>query len=119
MSDYLILMRTGDIDFSKFGPAEGQALVSRFVEWTQELQRGGHYVAVERLKDDRGKTLRKRGDSIVVDGPYAEGKEIVMGFYVLRADSWDEATALARGCPILAIGGTVELRETEAFPRPR
>jgi len=47
----------------------------------------------------------------VTDGPYAELKEIVGGFVIVSAESVDDALALAKGCPALASGGKVEVRD--------
>ena len=60
-----------------------------------------------------GKTMH--ADGSVTDGPYAEVKEIVGGYIVVSADSIEEATELAKGCPALANGGKVELRDIMVF----
>jgi hypothetical protein len=45
----------------------------------------------------------------MTDGPYAEAKDLIGGYTVISADSLDEATEIARGCPFLVVGGTVEI----------
>ncbi len=60
-----------------------------------------------------GKTMH--ADGSVTDGPYAEIKEIVGGFIVVSADSIEEATQLAKGCPALSSGGKVEVRDIMVF----
>ena len=47
---------------------------------------------------------------IVTDGPYAEIKEIILGFIIIKAATKDEAVELAKGCPVLKDGGSVEVR---------
>jgi len=49
--------------------------------------------------------------NVVTNGPYAEIKEIIGGLSVFRADSIEEATERAKSCPILNVGGNVEVRE--------
>jgi hypothetical protein len=57
-----------------------------------------------------GATVRKRrGKITAVDGPYMETKEVIGGFFVVEADTLDEAVELAKGCPAAAYGG-VEVR---------
>ena len=56
-----------------------------------------------------GKTVRGR-DRVVTDGPYAEAKDLVSGTLVVEAASIEEAAELARGCPILELDGSVEVR---------
>ena len=77
------------------------------------MAKADQLVAVENLKQG-GRTLRKR-DALVVDGPYVETKEAVVGFYLVEADDYDAATKLAEGCPCVEYGGTVELRECDSF----
>ncbi len=75
-------------------------------KWIQEL--GDRYDSGEALEEDtkiiQGKEL------VVTDGPFIESKELVGGFYILRAHSLEEATELAKGCPTLRLGGRVEVR---------
>jgi len=118
MSRYLLLLRNDPQTFSRMTPADGQAMMSKFIHWTQSLQKAGHLAGVERLVHNSGQTLRKRGEVIAVDGPYAEAKEAVAGLYILSADSFEQAVELARGCPVLDIGGSVEVRPIDHFPAP-
>ena len=55
-----------------------------------------------------GKVVTK--NNVVIDGPYAEIKESIGGYIIVKADSLEEATELAKNCPILNIGGNVEVR---------
>ena len=54
-----------------------------------------------------GATLK--GDT-VIDGPYAEIKEIILGYIVVKTETLDEAIQLSKSCPILPVGGNVEIR---------
>jgi hypothetical protein len=56
-----------------------------------------------------------KGGQLITDGPYTEGKEIVGGYALISANTLDEATQLSQGCPILEIGGTVEIRQVMKF----
>ena len=47
---------------------------------------------------------------VVTDGPFVESKEIVGGYSIVTADNIDAAAELAKGCPGLLTGGTVEVR---------
>jgi hypothetical protein len=49
--------------------------------------------------------------TVVTDGPYAEIKEIILGFIIVKTESKDEAIELAKGCPVLGSGGNVEVRD--------
>jgi hypothetical protein len=65
------------------------------------------------LGTDFGKTVRKRAGEVIVDGPYTEGKEGVVGLFIVRAADFDEAVAIAQTCPLVTIGGSVEVRKGE------
>ena len=59
------------------------------------------------------KTLHKA--NVVTDGPFIESKEMVGGFFIVKADSIDAAIEIAKDCPDLAIGGSVEVRDVVVF----
>ena len=56
------------------------------------------------------------GRNMVIDGPFSESKEAIAGFFVLQTRSFDEALQIARECPGLDYGQTVEVREISAEP---
>jgi hypothetical protein len=109
MSDHLLILRQGDSDVAR--PEDHAALREAFFRWTDGLRKAGKLLLVERLGTDWGKTVRKRGGAVVVDGPFTEGKEGIVGVFVVDARDLDEALALAQTCPLVAIGGWVEVRK--------
>ena len=52
-----------------------------------------------------------RANNVITDGPYSEIKELIGGYTIVKAESFDEAAELAKGCPILEVGGNVEIRD--------
>ena len=54
-------------------------------------------------------------DAVITDGPYAEVKEIVGGYLLVKTDTLDDAVELSKGCPGLLDGGTVEVRDVMVF----
>lgn len=93
--------------------AEGEAVYDRMVRFAEDLKRRDLLLAVESLANaDRGTRVQVRdGRAQVLDGPFAEAKEMVGGFFLLNCRSRDEALALARECPA-AEWASVEVRET-------
>lgn len=62
-------------------------------------------------------TLRlNNGKLVTTDGPFAETKEALGGFYLLEAKDLDEAIELAKGIPALPMGGSIELRPIMELP---
>ncbi len=95
-------------------PAEGEALYERMVQFSAELQKRGVLRAVESLASIDKSAARvqvRNGRAQVLDGPFAEAKEMIGGFFLLDVTSRDEALAIAEQCPA-AQWATVEVRET-------
>lgn len=120
MSDsYLLLFRDEGLDWSAYDTEERKkAFFQKFVDWTVELDKRGKLVGVESLPSG-GHTVRRKGASIVVDGPYAEGREAVLGYYIVAVADEAEAFALAAESPHSQAGGAVEVRKVGAFPKPK
>ena len=105
MADYLFIYR-GEAGPHK--PDAASEMTQRWIKWIVSIGEQGH------LKD-RGQPLENSGrvvagNSIVTDGPYAETKDLISGFTIVKADDLDQAVALTKGCPIFEVGGLVEVR---------
>ncbi|MEM6792669.1 MAG: YciI family protein [Acidobacteriota bacterium] len=116
MADFMLVLRDNPEQFADVSPEDMQRIVGRYVEWREKLAATGQMVGGEKLVDDEGRLLR-RGDGAlrVLDGPYSETKEIVGGYFILRAESMDEAVSLSESCPHLDFG-PIEIRRIEAGP---
>ena len=76
------------------------------------MRRQERYVAGEPLEAS-GKVVSSE-HKIISDGPFAEGKELVGGFFIVRAAMVDEAVEMSKACPIFETGGSVEVRPIRA-----
>jgi len=105
-SDYLLLFRntTWHKDLS---PEEIQQRMARFTAWFERLRNEGRFKGGAPLMHD-GKIVLRR--NVVTDGPFAESKEAIAGFFIVQADSLEQAVEIANGCPGLEVGQTVEVR---------
>ncbi len=104
MKKYLYVFRGGDEGFENQSPEEMQAHMQRWGEWMAKVKAEGYPLQAE------GKVVGK-GGTIITDGPFTEGKEIVGGYVVLEAKDLDDAVAISKDCPIFEFGGTTEVRE--------
>ncbi len=111
-SEFLFLFRGGEWDRG-LSPAEQQLAMSRFLSWSERLSAEGILKAGQPLMDDARIVTGKNG-RVVADGPFAESKEAVGGYFLIRAASFDQAVALAQECPILEHGGALEVRPIAA-----
>jgi hypothetical protein len=93
--------------------AEGHAVYDRMLRYSDELKARGVLMAVSSLvsQNTASKIQVRSGKASVLDGPFAEAKEMVGGFFLLDCKTRDEALAIARQCPA-AEWATVEVRET-------
>ncbi|MES2190528.1 MAG: YciI family protein [Pseudomonadota bacterium] len=94
-------------------PSEGEAVYARMVHFGQGLQARGVLVASESLGShaSAARVTVNAGKAAVVDGPFAEAKEMIGGFFLLSCKTWAEAVDIARQCPA-AEWATVEVRAT-------
>ena len=94
------------------GEAAGRAVYDRMLGFAESLKQRGVLRGVESLASlDQGARLQVRdGKARVLDGPFAEAKEMVGGFFLVDVATLDEALALAAECPA-AEWCTVEVRE--------
>ena len=84
----------------------------------QTLKEQGHYLAAEALQPVRtAKTVRVRnGKTLITDGPFAETKEFLAGFYLIDAESLDEAVDIAAKIPPARVG-SIEVRPIRELRR--
>jgi hypothetical protein len=79
------------------------------MQWMGALTEKGKFVGAQPLK---GTGMVVSGSKkLVTDGPFVEGKELVGGYLICKADSFDEAVAISKNCPVLEHDGIVEIRE--------
>ena len=94
-------------------PEELQANMGKWMAWVEKLHKEGRYVSGEALLPG-GKLVS--GKSAATDGPYTEGKELVGGFFVVNANSMEEAVSLVQqDYPDFDWGGTVQVRPVMKF----
>jgi hypothetical protein len=94
--------------------AEGEAVYARMVRYAQQLQDRGVLLGVQSLQSQDARATRvavRGGQAHAVDGPFAEAKEMVGGFFLVDCATREDALAVARDCPA-AEWATVEVRET-------
>jgi hypothetical protein len=106
MSEFAFLYR--GTDPAAQSPEQMQKSMQKWLAWFKDLGEQGH------LKD-HGFPLERAGKVVkskqsVHDGPYAEAKDIVNGVTLIKADDLAHAAELSKGCPILELGGSVEVR---------
>ncbi len=105
----LLVRETTPEAYDGLSAEERRQSLDRWNAWVDEMGATGKLAAGEPLESARRVVSGSRGER-VVDGPFAEAKEVVGGFFLLANTSLDEATALAQRCPNLPYGMSIELR---------
>ncbi|HEY4998101.1 MAG TPA: YciI family protein, partial [Usitatibacter sp.] len=114
----MLIFRDEGVDWAQLASdGRSKALFQKLVDWAADLKRRGLYAGVEALAQS-GKTVRRKGAGLVIDGPFAEGREAVLGFFLVRVSDIDEACAIAGESPHAEVGGATEVRMLGAFPKP-
>ena len=108
-SEYMLLFRGTDWH-NGLSPEEIQQVVNRMKAWFDRLTAEGKAKAGKPLFYEGKIISQKQGRLLVVDGPFAESKEAIGGFFLLQVDGLDDAAEIAKEFPGLAYGATVEIR---------
>ncbi|MES1224220.1 MAG: YciI family protein [Bacteroidota bacterium] len=112
MSEFILIFRGEDAHAAEQSPEAMQANMLRWMEWMDGLQKQGKFIGAQPLK--KSGRIINGNKKIITDGPFMEGKEMVAGYLLCKADSYDEAVRIANNCPILVHeNGSVEVREIE------
>jgi hypothetical protein len=110
MDEYLLLMRLDIISKeAQPSPEQLQVYMKQYQDWVGGIAAQNKFGGGTGLSTE-GKVLKS--NNVITDGPYAEIKESIAGFIIVKAASFDEAVAMAQACPILhGEGNSVEVRK--------
>jgi hypothetical protein len=108
MKEFMMIFRQTPVTDFQMSPEQMQAEIKKWQDWIGGIAAQGKFVSTNQLGFE-GKTLLP--NKTITDGPYAEVKEIVGGYIIVKTNSIDDAVKLAEGCPIVLTGGHVEVRD--------
>lgn len=107
-SEYMLLFRGTHWD-GGLSPEETQNVLNQFMGWLERLTAEGTAKGGQPL-ENTGRIVSAKKGGAIVDGPFAESKEAVGGYFLLQGVDLDEAVEIARACPALKHGMIVEVR---------
>jgi hypothetical protein len=107
-SQYILLFHGPDWDRG-LTREQTQQTLDRVMVWFGGLQERG-IIRGGNVLDGTGTTISRERGEVVVDGPYAESKEILAGYLMLEVEDLEAALAIARQCPTLELGVEIEVR---------
>jgi len=108
---YLLMIYTNEAEYAKRDAATNQKMVEEYGAFTQGIVQSGHFKGADRLQPtSTATTIRVRdGKTLTTDGPFAETREQLGGYYLVEAKDLDEALAIAAKIPS-ARDGAIEVR---------
>lgn len=117
---YLLLIYDQESQWGKLSEAERGKMYEEYGNFTQSITNSGHYIGGNQLHPvAQATTVRVRdGKKVITDGPFAETKEQLGGYYMVEAKDLDDAVAIAAGIPSARFG-SIEVRPIVARDGPR
>jgi hypothetical protein len=111
MSEFVLLYRnTLEAHKEAMGsPERAQQSMAKWRAWFKKMTDNGQLKAVGQPLERVGKVVGGKKKT-VTDGPYAEAKDVVGGYSIIDARDLEQAAQIASGCPVLDVGGSVEVR---------
>ena len=110
---YLLMIYSNEAEYAKLDPATSKKMTEEFETFTKDIVQSGNYKAGDRLRPaSTATTVRvKDGKVINTDGPYAETREQLGGYYLIEAKDLDAALGIAARIPSARYGyGSIEVR---------
>ena len=95
---------------ASLSPQQMQERMQRWQAWFKDVEKRGHLAHYGYPLEPKGGGVVKDKNGSVTDGPYAETKDIILGFSIIEASDFEQAVALAKTHPIYEQGGMIEVR---------
>jgi hypothetical protein len=118
----MLLIYGDEKQWGKMSEPEKAAIFKQYGEFTQSIRTSGAFLAGDPLQPtSTATTVRgKNGKAVTTDGPYAETREQLGGYYIVNAKDLDEAISIASRIPSVRVGGAIEVRPImEMGPPPK
>jgi hypothetical protein len=107
MAQYMLIVHDDLKTYAKHTRAEIEVCIEKMGLWSQQMRIAGIHQGAGKLTDDPGKVI---SHDRVLDGPFAESKELIGGFFLIEAKTESDAINVARECPALPYGSRIEVR---------
>lgn len=109
MKEFLLVFRREENNNeTPLSPEQLQAMMKPWQDWLGNMAAQNKLASPGNRLESDGRVIKS--NQVVMNGPYVETKETVGGYSIIKADNFEDATEMAKSCPILAAGGSVEVR---------
>src|SRR6478609_864237 len=113
MKDFLLIFRTDYNVIQQRSEDQAEANMKQWMDWLGDISSKNKLIDRGNRLDNSGRLVKP--NDIVTNGPYSDIKESIGGYSLIKADNYEDAVAMAKGCPVLKMGGNVEVREILAM----
>ncbi len=114
MASFMFLLHDNTSMPEDLSAEDVQGVIEEYLAWRKEVANEGKLIGGEKLTDDGGRHLAMSDGGIrVTDGPYAEIKEALGGYFAIKAADYDEAIEIAKTCPHIKYGTKIEVRQID------
>lgn len=114
MKEFMFIFKGPYIEDLNISAEEAEGYMYKWLEWVKQLKEDGIYVEGRPLL--KGGKMVSGKNAVVTDGPFTESKELVGGYFIVNANSLEEAIQHTKGFPDFIYGGSVEVREVMVVP---
>ena len=112
-NEYVLLLRSSPEKPRETSPETIRQSVLEYSAWARKTAEQGHLLQGEKLKDEAKMLSRVNGNLEIAGEEPDEAKKMVEGFFVIKAETYQQAVEIAKDCPHLKYGGKIEVREIE------
>ena len=109
MKEFALIFRNNTTNEAKISPDDMPTIIKQWQDWMGGIAAQGKLANQGARLGFDGRAVKPA--KVVTNGPYAEVSEVIRGLIIVNAESIDEAAEMAKACPILAVGGHVEVRD--------
>jgi len=108
MNEFTLIFRNDQNPDVKFSPEQMQGVMKQWQDWMGSIAAQNKLASPGNRLGFDAKVLKP--NDVITDGPFVEMKEMISGYIVVKAADINEAADIAKGCPILKMNGSVEVR---------
>lgn len=112
MKEFMMIFIGADYEEIGLSPEQLQERMGKWFAWNNKMEQQGILKGGEALLS---KAKRIGPDRVVSDGPFVESKELIGGYFTVKANDFDDVVKIAQDFPDYDLGGTVEIREIMKF----
>ena len=112
MANFLFVYRGNPEAMATMPPEQIQQHLDKWRAWIGQAMQEGWMLDPGDALQSEGKVVKAK---LITDGPFVESKDVVGGYSIIQSDSMNAAATLAKGCPALLTGGSVEVRELAGY----